>query len=327
MTKNEAKKVYLERGILKKDTFDRFLDEDPTSQKKYVFYMIKEYLRQSDDAGNKVSDLSLNDLDMGILSPIFSYVTEYNALLGRVPQNKKDIYKLSFDELVDIVDELNKSEGESDRSSLRKRARENSYNFNEMGIVDVPGVSVITPNNHDAVCYYGQGTRWCVSTDASSHWTGYFYNQEHTFYIVSATNDTVKNKIKEHYKDKWEFMGLGRLSWNQKKRKWVLVKNNKDISEIAATDEKEAAELFKQRLNLPSLKDYTIENYGYRNLYKVAFLVPPLKNRSGEIVRGEDNEPLPNMEKAQIYSSDDVSFNNAWKEYFKVIGLEDFIED
>lgn len=326
MTKNEAKKVYLERGILKKDAFDRFLDEDSTSQKKYVFYMIKEYLRQSDDAGNKVSDLSLNDLDMGILSPIFSYVTEYNALLGRVPQNKKDIYKLSFDELVDIVDELNKSEGESDRSSLRKRARENSYNFNEMGIVDVPGVSVITPNNHDAVCYYGQGTRWCVSTDASSHWTGYFYNQEHTFYIVSATNDTVKNKIKEHYKDKWKSMGLGRLSWNQKKRKWVLVKNNKDISEIAASDEEEAAELFKQRLNLPSLKDYTIENYGYRNLYKVAFLVPPLKNRSGEIVRGEDNEPLPNMEKAQIYSSDDVSFNNGWKEYFKVIGLEDFIE-
>jgi hypothetical protein len=62
MTKNEAKRNYLDRGILKKDAFDRFLNEDPTTQKKYVFYMIKEYLRQSDEAGNQVSDLSLNDL-------------------------------------------------------------------------------------------------------------------------------------------------------------------------------------------------------------------------------------------------------------------------
>jgi hypothetical protein len=33
------------------------------------------------------------------------------------------------------------------------------------------------------------------------------------------------------------------------------------------------------------------------------------------------------MERAQIYSSDDISFNSGWKEYFKVIGLEDFIEN
>jgi hypothetical protein len=104
MTKNEAKRAFLDKGILKKDAFDRFLNEDPTTQKKYVFYMIKQYLKQSDDAGNKVSDLSVDDLDMGILSPIFSYVTEYNALLGRVPQDKKDIYRLSFDDLTDLVD-------------------------------------------------------------------------------------------------------------------------------------------------------------------------------------------------------------------------------
>lgn len=303
MTKNEAKRNYLDRGILNKEVFERFLNEDPTTQKKYVFYMIKEYLRQSDDAGNKVSDLSLSDLDMGILSPIFSYVTEYNTLLGRVPQDKKDIYKLSFDELVDVVESLNSSEGESDRTSLRKRARENSYNYNEMGILDVPGVSVVTPNNHDAICYYGQGTKWCVSMDTPSHWMGYFYNQKNTFFIISATNDAVKAKIRDHYKNKWERMGLGKPAWNTKKRKWVLVKNGKDISEIAATDEQEAGQLFKQRLNLPSLNGYTIENYGYRNLYKVAFLVPPLKDKSGNIMRDEDNQPLPDMKNSNIYSS------------------------
>jgi hypothetical protein len=93
MTKNEAKRAFLDKGILKKDAFDRFLNEDPTTQKKYVFYMIKEYLKQAKDEGVKVNDISLDDLDMGILSQIFSYVTEYNTLLGRVPQDKKDIYK------------------------------------------------------------------------------------------------------------------------------------------------------------------------------------------------------------------------------------------
>jgi len=325
MTKNEAKRAFLDKGILNKDAFDRFLSEDPTTQKKYVFYMIKQYLKQSDDAGNKVSDLSVDDLDMGILSPIFSYVTEYNTLLGRVPQDKKDIYKLSFNELVDVVESLNSSEGEIDRTSLRKRARENSINYNEMGILDVPGVSVVTPLNHDAICYYGQSTRWCVSMDTPTHWMGYFYTQNNTFFIISATNDAVKAKIRDHYKNKWKRMGLGNPAPNTNKIKWVLVKNGKDISEIAATDEQEAGQLFKQRLNLPSLSGYTIENYGYRNLYKVAFLVPPLKDREGNFMMDKDNEFLPDLKNVQIYSSDDISFNNGWEEYFKVIGLDDFI--
>lgn len=321
MTKNEAKRAYLDRGILKKDTFDRFLNEDPTTQKKYVFYMIKEYLRQSDEAGNKVSDLSLDDLDMGILSPIFSYVTEYNALLGRVPQDKKDIYRLSFDDLTDLVDSLNTSSGDSDKTSLRKRARENSDTL----LDNVDGISVVAPYNHDAICYYGQGTRWCVSMDTPTHWTGYFFIQRNTFYIISVISEEAKRKVKEHYEDKWESMGLGKKPWNSKKRKWVLVKNGKDVDEIAAEDENDAAELFKQRLNLPSLNGYEIENYGYRNLYKVAFLIPPLKNRKGEIMTDEDGEFLPDMENVHIYSSDDVSFNRGWKEYFKVIGLDEYI--
>jgi hypothetical protein len=321
MTKNEAKRAYLDRGILNKDVFERFLNEDPTPQKKYIFYMIKEYLRQSDDAGNKVSDLSMNDLDMGILSPIFSYVTEYNALLNRVPQDKKDIYKLSFDELVDIVDELNKSEGDGDRNSLRKKARENS----DMLLNNVDGISVVAPYNHDAICYYGQGTKWCVSMDTSSHWMGYYFNQKNTFYIISVVGEEPKRKIKEHYNRKWESMGLGKPAWNSKKRKWVLVKNGKDVSEIAATDESEAGELFKQRLGLNSLSGYTIENYGYRNLYKVAFLIPPLKDKKGVIIRDADGNPEPDMDNVHIYSSDDISFNNSWKEYFKVIGLDKYI--
>lgn len=321
MTKNEAKRAFLDKGILRKDAFERFLNEDPTTQKKYVFYMIKEYLRQSDDAGNQVSDLSSNDLDMGILSPIFSYVTEYNALLNRVPQDKKDIYKLSFDELVDIVDNLNASSGDNDKTSLRKKARENSDTL----LDNVDGVSVVAPYNHDAICYYGQGTKWCVSMDTSSHWMGYYFNQRNTFYIISAVGEEAKRKIKEHYKDKWQSMGLGKPAWNSKKRKWVLVKNGKDISEIAAVDENEAAELFKQRLNLPSLNGYEIENYGYRNLYKVAFLVPPLKDKKGDIVRDSDGNPEGDMENAHIYSSDDISFNKGWKEYFKVIGLDKYI--
>jgi hypothetical protein len=327
MTKNDAKKAFLTKGIIDNEVFERFLSEDPTTQKKYVFYMIKEYLKQAKDEGAKINEISLDDLDMGILSQIFSYVTEYNTLLGRVPQDKKDIYKLSFEELANVVDDLNKSTDGDDKSSLRKKARANSDNFNELGIVDVPGVSVVAPYNHDAICYYGQGTRWCVAMDTSSHWMGYYFNQNYTFYIISATSDAVRNKIKQHYQDKWEKMGLGKSAMiNNKKRKWTLVKDGKDIADIAAIDKEEAAELFKERLKLPSLRGYDIENYGYRNLYKVAFLVPPLKDRNGVIVRDEENNPLPNLSDAHIYSSDDVSFNRDWKEYFKVIGLDDFIE-
>ena len=331
MTKNDTKKAFLTKGIIDNEVFERFLSEDPTTQKKYVFYMIKEYLKQAKDEGVKVNDISLDDLDMGILSQIFSYVTEYNTLLGRVPQDKKDIYKLSFEELANVVENLNQSNNNhDDKSSLRKKARANSDNFNELGIVDVPGVSVVAPYNHDAICYYGQGTRWCVAMDTSSHWMGYYFNQNNTFYIISATNDSVKNKIKQHYQDKWKSMGLGKPVWNEKRKtyttKWTLVKDGKDIADIAATDKEDPAELFKERLKLPSLRGYDIENYGYRNLYKVAFLVPPLKDRNGVIVRDEENNPLPNLSDAHIYSSDDVSFNRDWKEYFKVIGLDDFIE-
>lgn len=321
MTKNEAKRAFLDKGILQKDAFERFINEDPTPQKKYVFYMIKEYLRQSDDAGNNVTNLSVNDLDMGILSPIFSYVTEYNTLMNRVPQDKKDIYKLSFDELVDVVEGLNNSETENDRTSLRKKAREGS----EILLDNVDGVTVVAPATHDAICYYGQGTRWCVSMETSQHWMHYYVYQRYTFYIISVVSQEKKDKIKEHYKNKWQQMGLGKPAPNSKKRKWVLVKDDKDISEIAAVDENEAAELFKQRLNLDSLTGYKIENYGYRNLYKVAFLVGGAKDKDGKYVRDENGNPIPDMSSVQIFSSDDVSFNNGWEEYFRVIGLDEYI--
>jgi hypothetical protein len=42
-------------------------------------------------------------------------------------------------------------------------------------------------------------------------------------------------------------------------------------------------------------------------------------------MRDEDNLPLPDMDNAHIYSSDDISFNKGWKEYFKVIGLDEYI--
>lgn len=327
MTKNEAKRTYLDRGIITKEVFERFLREDPTTQKKYVFYMIKEYLRQADDAGDKTTGIDINDLDMGILSPIFSYVTEYETLIGRVPQDKRDIYKLSFRDLVDVVEELNSSNGETDISSLRKRARQGSDNFNEMGIVSIPGVTVVAPYSHDAICYYGQGTRWCVSMDTPSHWMGYYFNQNNTFYIISITGDNVKKKIRDHYYNKWERMGLGKQTYDKKKMKWVLVKDGKDKAEIAAYNESEAEQLFKERLGLSSLNGYTVENYGYRNLFKVAFLVPPKKDNKGRLIKDENGNFIPDMKNVHIYSSDDISFNNGWKEYMKVIGLDEFIDD
>jgi hypothetical protein len=320
MTKNEAKRAFLDKGILTKDSFERFLNEDPTSQKKYVFYMIKEYLRQLDDEGGKTSNISESDLDMGILSPIFSYVTEYNTLINRIPQDKKDIYKLSFDELTTIVDSLNTS-GDDDRTSSRKKAREGS----DILLSNQDGLTVVAPHTHDAICYYGQGTKWCVSMDTPSHWMSYYFSQNNTFFIISVTSEEKKNRIKDFYGDKWRSMGLGRADRNTNKMKWVLTKNGKDVTEVTAVSESEAEKLFKERLNLNSLMGYDVEEYGYRNLFKVAFLFPPMRDINNNVVTDDDGDPIPDMSKAQIFSSDDISFNNKWKEYFKVIGLDEYI--
>ena len=161
--------------------------------------------------------------------------------------------------------------------------------------------------------------------DTPAHWVSYYFSGLNTFYIITAVSDEAKNKIKNHYKDKWEKMGLGRAGYANKKTKWVLVKNGKDISDVASDSKNEAAEIFKEKLGLSSLNDYTIENYGYRNLYKVAFLVPLLKDKTGQLLKNEDGEYISDFKNASIYSSDDVPFNNGWEEYFKVIGLDEYI--
>lgn len=321
MTKNEAKRAFLDKGLITKETFNRFLDEDPTTQKKYVFYMIKEYIKQANESGISTSNITPNDLDMGILSPIFSYVTEYNTLLSRVPQDKKDIYKLSFDELIEIVESLNNSDSGENRRSLRKKAREGS----DILLDNVDGVTVVAPYNHDAICYYGQSTRWCVSMDTPSHWMGYYFNQKNTFYIIIANSDEVKNKIRNHYSNKWKKMGFGKPHPQTKKTLWTLVKDGKDIANAATLTVSDAEEEFKSKLGLSSLNGYEIENYGYRNLFKTALLIPALKNRQGDVVRDEDGNPQPDYSRVQIYGSDDTSFNSGWEEYLRVIGLDEYL--
>lgn len=323
MTKNEAKRAFLDKGVITKEVFNKFLHEDPTPQKKYVFWMIKEYLKQASEEELVTTNIDVDDLFMGILGPIFSYTTEYSTLLNRLPQENRDVYKLSFTELAEIVDTINNGNDElGEKKSLRKKAYENSS-----VIYDENGVSVVVPGDHDGICYFGQGTKWCVSMKGDSgHFTGYYFHRKNTFYIINVTGKGVQAKIKEYYQDKWEKMGIGRDDY-QGFNKFVLTKNGRDITEVfCKRKDKETAFMEKLNLTPRDLGDYTIEEYSYRNFYKVALLIPPLKGSDGKFVY-VDGDPQPDFKNVEIYTSDDIPFNSGWKQYLNIVGLGEHIGD
>jgi hypothetical protein len=178
---------YVKSGQLTNDEYERLLSIDPTTTKKYVGWLAKQYI-----AGYKNIDSLRNTIQ------------EYNVFVVKNKTKLTQINKFNnFDELKAEVDRVNNS-GEA----VSRKHLENQYDV----IVDDANMLVIRPNTHEASRKLGltkfkfrdcEGgfekepfdSAWCITYKAPDHWDDYYFNQDITFYFVLIRNEELLNKL------------------------------------------------------------------------------------------------------------------------------------
>lgn len=198
----ENRKMGLEmvkKGILSKEDFDKIENFDKTPTKKYVGWMAKQWVlnTQKPQAEKFTPDELRNTIE------------EYEQFVQNRSTDKKDIFQFkSFSELKQEVDRLN-SMGRVSSSEM-----ENDYEV----IRDDNELVIMCPHTHAASrklglsvfayreCEKSPGNKdsaWCTTYTNHEHFNGYYYTHNITFYYIKIKSDQLFEKLKAAFTKKF----------------------------------------------------------------------------------------------------------------------------
>lgn len=160
---------------------------DPTPHKEYAQSIAKLYSNGESRAEDVVSTLS-------------DYLTKFDKLKRRKkiqpPRNDFNRYR-NLEDFYDIVDEYPDEEAET-RPEEKKNATE-LYRDSKL--------IVLIPNDVEAACYYGQGTRWCTAgknNNMYKHYTG--ATNSSPLYIIIPRQPAYPNEKYQFHFNSHQFM-------------------------------------------------------------------------------------------------------------------------
>lgn len=158
---------------------------DPTPNKEYTQAIAKMY-------GNGLSKAE------DVVSTLADYLAKFDKLKRRKkiqpPRNDFNRYK-SLEDFMDVVDEYPDEEAES-KPEEKKNATE-LYRDNQL--------IVTVPNDVEAACYYGQGTRWCTAGKNNNMYDYYTRGDRPLYVIIPRQQAYPGEKYQFHFETK-QFM-------------------------------------------------------------------------------------------------------------------------
>ena len=162
---------------------------DPTKQKKYTQALARMYangLIKWEDVGSTMRDYLTKFTKLALKKKLKPEHTDFNRF-----KSLKDFY--------DAVDTY--PDPEEDQEVKDKGEAKEVFNNGE--------VRIIRPDNEQAACYYGQGTRWC--TAARDHNMFDRYNTDGPMYIILPKNP-------KHDGEKYQFHPMSDQYMDEKDR-------------------------------------------------------------------------------------------------------------
>lgn len=187
-------------GKLDRDLFDKAVELDPTSNGqnkvgKYTDWIIKN---------------QLFDVDSDQLHDLLNKFTKYK---NKIDPSKRDINKLSYEDLQQIIAEIEKevpmSKKEKKNAGRIKAEKESEVLFNNDKYI------VVSPKTQFASCFYGAGADWCTARQDKISNMFYQYNRDGKLYII--LNKKTKEKYQLYKNDegtKFEYKNSSNESFN-----------------------------------------------------------------------------------------------------------------
>lgn len=194
-------KQYVASGKLSEEDLKMLIDIDPSSTRKYVGWMAKQWISKSIDNKDKLRNT----------------IEEYNVFLEKGKAKTKDINKFkTFDELFKEIDTINNT-GEG----ISVKELESDYET----IIKNKDLLIMSPHTHEASRKLGlthfsyrdcgdgkKDSSWCTTYKAPDHFNDYYYNNNVTFYYVKVLSEDLKEKLEEAFSQNWQSMVVTALA-------------------------------------------------------------------------------------------------------------------
>jgi len=189
-------KQYVATEKLSQENLDAIINIDPTTQKKYVGWIAKQFIANNFD-----------------ISALKSYIEEYDVLVNKGKADQKDINQFkTIEEFKKYVDHLN-NQGTASLKEL-----ENDFDV----ALDNDDVYIAVPNTFEASRKLGLTTfahrdncqtgakesTWCTTYKNNSHFNDYFYKNNVTFYYTLIKNPEILRRLGGNQYEKVAFAVL-----------------------------------------------------------------------------------------------------------------------
>ena len=137
---------------------------DPTKNKEYTVFLAKMYAQGG--WGAKIEDLE---------SKVKPALEKFHLLKlkKKIPAPRNDIMR--YADLADFVAVIDEYPDPEEKKQVDKGTSKTVFENDQ--------VRIVVPEDQNAACYYGQGTRWCTASRTSTNYFGH-YSKDGKLYIL-----------------------------------------------------------------------------------------------------------------------------------------------
>jgi len=139
-------------------------EADPTKNKIYTPWLAREYAKQN------IKRLE----DAHVLGPMLAEYDKYKKR-NDFPADAKDIMRLNYNQFYTIMGNY-----EPPPEQIKDKGQ-------AVEIYRDSNVRIVIPENEQAACYYGQGTKWCTAATRGTNYFSRYSSKERPLYILLPT--------------------------------------------------------------------------------------------------------------------------------------------
>ena len=168
---------------------DQFLNLDPSGNQKYALWIAKILNRGAHTADKNAKEAGVSALDhpdsiKNYVGSIARSIRQNLALYHKLAQRnliEKDINKFgNGPDWAHAVYRANKELEEKERMKAMEKQAKSETEVLESG----DDYMMVRPTTKEGSCYYGQGTRWCISATQSQNYFDSYTGEGKGFYFV-----------------------------------------------------------------------------------------------------------------------------------------------
>jgi hypothetical protein len=193
--KDDAKKKYPQ--LAADGYIDILIDADPSGNQKYLMWaakMLDKELKGSPEIDPATAQVEADN--------IAEYLQKFHKLQPYIRDEAKkfkDINKItSLDSLIALVQSLERIKLDRERAKEEKKQQKKEAMQDSTILINDDDFMMVRPTSAQASCYWGRGTKWCISATEAQNYFAQYTNEGKSFYFLFSKN---KDNFEE---DDWE---------------------------------------------------------------------------------------------------------------------------